>query len=135
MIFIHILALWPIIAAQDKNWCEIISQLRRRIESRYHLFLRKYPRFSGQTYIIGDVIGGLAAFDYLSSRESDDNDEKSRKASSVSTPAGESPGFTPVVARRSPSLRSHSDASSDSLEFSSLFLFNCPLGYQVSFIY
>lgn len=106
-------ALWPIIASQDQHWRDTINTLRLKIETRYKIFLRKRPRFSGQVYLIGDVIGGLACFDYLTGNGTTDkaNPEEidRRKASTVSSPACERASWNSSsysINRRSPSSRS-----------------------------
>lgn len=101
--------LWPIIASQDQHWRDTISVLRRKIETKYKMFIRKNPRFTGQVYLIGDVIGGIACFDYLTGHEViSEKDIDRRKASTVSSPACERSWTSSncSINRRSPSAQS-----------------------------
>ena len=63
----------------------------------HYQYLSANPRFNAPIYIIGDVLGGIAAYDFLLNETRMD----ARKASTISTPVLNHKSFKQTIVRRS----------------------------------
>lgn len=66
------------------------------IDSIHYQYLSSNPRFNAPIYLIGDVLGGIAAYDFLLNENRID-----RKASTISTPVLNHKSFKQTIVRRS----------------------------------
>jgi len=117
----------PIILSQTKEWETALERLKNEIDSIHYQYLSANPRFNAPIYLIGDVLGGIAAYDFLLNENRID-----RKASTISTPVLNHKSFKQTIVRRSfESTATECDDLIGGIEINGLFLFNCPLAYYI----